>query len=1143
MSKQFFNVVFRKDGEQTISEVPVSFAKGEPYAVGQVLRKVFKIPDEQSYTLMNMNTDEIFESVDLLPINPEHLYQIFIEFSEPEEEIMPELVSESDSDSDSDSEDFKITGESSKASCTSEPFKNDAASTNNVSTKIIWPVGVSHTSKVPLDVDGSKLFGTHFKGELTGGRKGLPLLQLDFFVNNRTWSEAGKTTWKGLSDVYGKQNVLARSMHCLGEYVCKDEECVFFQVGGKHFVKRMSRTTGKNEDDFLGHKVHGPACPKCQTPTEYVACSARAIAARVDLEDVPGCLLFFEHKGVHTCTPVQKKGKAILSPDTQEAIAKVVPTFGNASGEKLKAAATMEAFQKMLSSDEGSLEDVFKVAREVQDQRAVKEEVLKAKANTGKRPMQKDADIEWGELDRMLKKKNLRVFHFDRHPLKFFMSPLDIPWCPAEIMLLMDRRIGKPPFNTAACYSDAGHSCVKSSAVEQMCTVIHGIGILKLATFPLPGGERGEDEAKMWAGCDHVISVRHQEDVSGKFLDKHACQKEFNGGKPEFRPFMLVRDSGGGGWAGARLHFNKHLPEKERRGVRITNEEGECIEKDCELHVAKAVGVHCKWLTDDFEEEQFINLTYTWLHALSPRKVMDSRKALVTFIEQQSRKDVEDNLTQFLAFYEREAQRCMHFFKNKGANLAEPLIGRDKKVFGEIVTMSEFFSVTIVSFIQQSWRLEFMLAGGHEAREHGRTGALYQERREECQAARRGRHFSYDVLQEFAETYLEKTPDTSEHRNHRPDTRRSFPKKRRLTVDLTDAEPCIRMARRIPESGAWEWSVDPDRNNPTADRSWQLSSRVDKTLVVEYLMEAHIHSTDRLGSRMSVGTQAEVAYRLKTTKGQAKMLAELFLGETKLKVLQVGAPTPRLTRFNVVNGVLDRAFTVAVEGGSSQTVVFGYLDAARDIHFGERGASQVRKQRVSCSCKAWTNLMGRHGRSSAVHWCVHICFVLKEAEFSPGHAFYVQAGFTVQEVDYILKELEKVKITPRTSEVGAGGTGLKQGEWMLVPGSGRQASCAAALNVGQGCATQKTRTKDEGKPVKQPVLEADAPRVVVQGKRQVNGAWHESKFQFCVSHACCTRVMPNYVQIAPKPTDIQVHPDVELTAELLRKSGALTFRE
>jgi len=78
--------------------------------------------------------------------------------------------------------------------------------------------------------------------------------------------------------------------------------------------------------------------------------------------------------------------------------------------------------------------------------------------------------------------------------------------------------------------------------------------------------------------------------------------------------------------------------------------------------------------------------------------------------------------------------------------------------------------------------------------------------------------------------------------------------------------------------------------------------------------------------------------------------------------------------------------------------------------------------------------------------------------------------------------------------------------------------------------------------VKQPVLDPEAPRVAVQGKRQVNGTWHEAKFQFCVTLGCCTRVMPNYVQISAKPTDIQVHPDVELTEELLRKSGALTFR-
>ncbi|KAK3252581.1 hypothetical protein CYMTET_38114 [Cymbomonas tetramitiformis] len=351
------------------------------------------------------------------------------------------------------------------------------------------------------------------------------------------------------------------------------------------------------------------------------------------------------------------------------------------------------------------------------------------------------------------------------------------------------------------------------------------------------------------------------------------------------------------------------------------------------------------------------------------------------------------------------------------------------------------------------------------------------------------------------------------------------------------------MARQIPESDAWEWSVDPDRNNHAADRMWQPSSRVDKQLVVEYLMETHIHSTDRLGARMSVGTMGEVAYRLKTTKGQAKLLSDLFLSVTKAKVLQVGAPTPRLTKFNVVNGILDRSFTVAVAGGSSHVVTFGYLAAARDIHFGEKGEPQVRKQRLSCSCKTWRDMMGRHGRSSAVHWCVHICIVLKEAGFSPGHAFYVQAGFTILEVEYVLEQMAKIKITPRSSEVGAGGIGLQPGEWMLVPGTGRQASCAAAMSAQQGCATEKAQRREHGRTGKQPVLEGGAPRVAVLGKRQVNGKWHDTKFQFCVTLSCCTRVMPSFVQISPKPTDIAVHPDVELTQELLQKSGALTFRE
>eukprot|EP00854_Cymbomonas_tetramitiformis_P017192 gene17192-20451_t len=250
MSKQNFSVVYNNE-EQTITEVPISYAKGEPYAVGAVLRKMFKVSEEQSYTLMDMDSSEIFESVDLLPINPEHLYQIFVEYSETEEELV--VLSEVDSSS-SDSEDFKITGESSKASCTPVALETDKASTT-ASKGFTWPAGVSVIAKVPMDVDGSQHFGTNYKAELSGIKNKFPLLKLDFFATHWTWSEAGNTTWKLLTDLYGKDQVLARAMHCLGEYVCKEKDCVFFQVGGRHFVKRLTkRSTSRPQEEFLGHK-------------------------------------------------------------------------------------------------------------------------------------------------------------------------------------------------------------------------------------------------------------------------------------------------------------------------------------------------------------------------------------------------------------------------------------------------------------------------------------------------------------------------------------------------------------------------------------------------------------------------------------------------------------------------------------------------------------------------------------------------------------------------------------------------------------------------------------------------------------------------------------------------------------------------
>ncbi|KAK3276919.1 hypothetical protein CYMTET_15025 [Cymbomonas tetramitiformis] len=188
----------------------------------------------------------------------------------------------------------------------------------------------------------------------------------------------------------------------------------------------------------------------------------------------------------------------------------------------------MHALQKTISSDDARLEDVFNVALDVQDSRAVDAAVLKAKRTLGYHKINKSADVKCEEPGRILNAKSFRLFRFDRHPLKYFsMSPMDLPWSLAEIILPIDRRISKPTFNLSHIYSDCGHSLVRSSLIEQV--------------------------------------------------------------------------------------------------PRVTNEEGECIEEDCDLHVVKAVGHHSKWLTDDFEEAEFLRLTYSWLEALFPLKATSTR--------------------------------------------------------------------------------------------------------------------------------------------------------------------------------------------------------------------------------------------------------------------------------------------------------------------------------------------------------------------------------------------------------------------------------------------------------------------------------------------------------------------------------------
>ncbi|KAK3279629.1 hypothetical protein CYMTET_12491 [Cymbomonas tetramitiformis] len=148
-------------------------------------------------------------------------------------------------------------------------------------------------------------------------------------------------------------------------------------------------------------------------------------------------------------------------------------------------------------------------------------------------------------------------------------------------------------------------------------------------------------------------------------------------------------------------------------------------------------------------------------------------------------------------------------------------------------------------------------------------------------------------------------------------------------------------------------------------------------------------------------------------------------------------------------------------------------------------------------------------------------------------------GALASKLDYTFSNVSSTKevvVTPMPTPAA-----LPPGAWMLVPGTNRRATCAASYNKSGGCRTQKT----SGEP--QPIL-GSKPRVAVMAKREIEKdgvkTWKDNKLKFCVNYTCCTRVLLKlYFRVPPMPTDLPVHPEVELTAEMRNASGALTFRE
>lgn len=109
----------------------------------------------------------------------------------------------------------------------------------------------------------------------------------------------------------------------------------------------------------------------------------------------------------------------------------------------------------------------------------------------------------------------------------------------------MDRVLGKYPFKGQIAYSDGSQKTMRSKVVEKVCTVVPTIGLLKLVVNALPAGERGVDEAAMWAGVDHAIETYakgHPEEFKA-YLDPRNWPE--SGGRIYFRPGGFCRDAAG----------------------------------------------------------------------------------------------------------------------------------------------------------------------------------------------------------------------------------------------------------------------------------------------------------------------------------------------------------------------------------------------------------------------------------------------------------------------------------------------------------------------------------------------------------------------------------------------------------------------
>ena len=194
-----------------------------------------------------------------------------------------------------------------------EGAKKPGAEVSSFAAVFQWPPNTLFVDKVPLDVNGTVVYGTHIPSLVKSSEGKIPMQKNGWWVTNHTWSHGGGTTNKFISNQCEKQGIkpLIRSGKCCGEFRCMNTECPFVKTFFHPYIMEPTHL----QDTAAGKP--GPTCPKCNQQTKGVACSATQQLVRIDLPEEEGHLLVYRHGGQHGCTVQGKKGGTLLSPDTR----------------------------------------------------------------------------------------------------------------------------------------------------------------------------------------------------------------------------------------------------------------------------------------------------------------------------------------------------------------------------------------------------------------------------------------------------------------------------------------------------------------------------------------------------------------------------------------------------------------------------------------------------------------------------------------------------------------------------------------------------------------------------------------------------------------------------------------------------------